>query len=67
MREIEHCTQKGASSLNLDGRFQRINQIGALPAETAVCVRRAAKVAVGSCALINGFVQTQMHADAAWS
>ena len=52
---------------SLCSRFQGIDQIGALPAETAIRIRRAAKVAVGSCALINGFVQTQMRADAAWS
>ena len=49
----------------LDSRFQGIDQIGALPGEAAICIRRAAKVAVGSCALVDGFVQTQMRADAA--
>ena len=44
-------------------QFQDIEHIDALQAETAICVKRAAKVAVGSCTLINGFVQLCLGAQ----
>ncbi len=46
---------------------ERIHQICALPAEPAIRLRLATEMPISRSALVNGFVQRQMLANAPWS
>lgn len=59
------ATQTRARHVLLQRSFESLNQIGPLPAESTISLRRAAKVAVSRSALVYRAVEPKVRADAA--
>src|SRR6266498_2506668 len=59
------CRERPGMTQGLNRALQRFDQIGLLPGEAALIVRRAAEMAVGRSARVDWAIEIEMAADAA--